>query len=196
MTNLPTVFNEAAAIDLVSTWVEIVKEKLTAESSRQFLEAGLVYLLRRDAVDELQIIKDADAGDEIADAALCKVYEQKVNHREEATIHLTSYVLKTLRRRGPMQRGRGGVWYDGWRRKYSILCLVFLTVRRFNLAPTRNREQRRRKQPSASSIVAAALGRHRINVTEKTVENLWGALQGHIGVYILNQLNLSPHQIP
>jgi hypothetical protein len=181
---LPAIFSEAEVINEVSTWIETIQEKMTAPYSREWLEAALCDLLRRDAIDELRIIKAADDGDEIADAALRRIYAELCDRDEKPTVTLRAYGIKAIQR-GPVKRRRGHLWYDNWRRDFGIVVLVYLTIRRFGLAPTHNREQKRRQQPSACSVVAAALGRHRINITEKTVENLWGALQGHVAAYLL-----------
>lgn len=175
---------EVEMIDEVASWVAFIPEKMTVVYSREHLYAELCDLLRKNATDELRVIEDADNGDWIADAALCKVYAEKVNHREEPSIHLTSYAIKALER-GPVKRKAGRVWYDTWWRDRGIACLVFFTIVRFNLKPTRNREQADRGEPSACSIVAAALVRHLINVSERTVENLWARLQGDVGRGVL-----------
>jgi hypothetical protein len=83
------------------------------------------------------------------------------------------------RLRGPVTRSAGRNEHDNWRRNIGIACLVYTTMARFGLRPSRNREQRRRGQPSACSIVAAALGRQ-FNITEKRVENIWFGLAGQV----------------
>lgn len=185
-TNTLVVFDEAAAIDEVATWVETVQEKMTAGYSRQWLEDELVTLLRQGTMAELRIIEAAEKDDdEIADAALRRVWSEITNRHEQPSVLLSSFAMKVVNRGEPIKRGRGHYWYDNWRRDFGVVVLVYLTHRRFNLTPTRNREQRRRLTPSASSIVTAALGRHRVNVAEKSVENIWGALSGHVGRFLL-----------
>jgi hypothetical protein len=184
MTNLPVVFSEAEVIEAVSQWIGEVQEKMTAGNSREWLEATLRDHLQRGLIETLNVIESADAGDEIADAALCRVYAEMRNRHEEPPVVLEAYALKALVR-GPVTRGRGHLWYDNWRRDIGIAVLVYLAQRRFGLRPTRNREQRRRCEPSASSAVSAALGRHRINVSDKTVENISGRLQGQLEAFLL-----------
>jgi hypothetical protein len=187
MTQLPMGFSEAEAVNEVASWVAAIQEKMTASYSRAWLEATLRDHLQRGLVEMLQVIQSADDGDDIADAALRRVDAEMRERNEEPSATLKAYGIKAAMR-GPVTRGRGHQWYDDWRRNLGIVILVYLTQERFGLKPTRNREQRRRQQPSASSIVAAALGRHRISIGEKRIENTWGALQGHLGRYFLTQI--------
>jgi hypothetical protein len=188
MTKLPAAsLNEAEMIAAVTDeWVQPTLFKMTEEYTREFLEAALCDMLRRGAIDELQVIEDANRGDEIADAALRLVWYEIRNRREEPSVTLDAYGMKTVKRGGPVTRGRGQTWHKNWRRNIGIAVLVYMTHRRFGLTPTRNREQRRRKRPSACSVVAAALGRCRINLSESAVQNIWGGLQGQIALYLLN----------
>jgi hypothetical protein len=186
MTNLPALLNEAEMIAAVSDeWVKTIQPKMAAGYSREYLEAALCDMLRREVVDELQVIKDADSGDEIADAALRLVYAEICDRGEKPSVTLQAYGIKAVLR-GPVARGRGQAWFNNWRRNIGIAVLVYMTHRRFGLTPTRNREQRRQRRPSACSVVAAALGRHRMNLSESAVQNIWGGLQGQIAVFLLN----------
>ena len=185
MTHLPATLldDENQAIEIMSREVAKIERSMTADYSRTWLEEMLCDHLRRGLIETLQVIGWADDGDEIADAALRRVYAETCDRGEEPPVTLKAYGIKAVMR-GPVLRGRGrNMWFDNWRRDVGIAVLVFLTRRGLGLAPTRNREQRRRQQPSACSIVAAALGRARINVTEKRVENIWGKLQADVIAY-------------
>jgi hypothetical protein len=189
---LPATIDEAEAIDNVVGWLEMVREKMTAAYSREWLAEALCDLLRRDAIEVSKIVEAADNGDAVADAALRKVYAEKRDRDETPSVTLRAYGIKAIQR-GPVKRKRGrATWHDNWRRDIGIAVLVFLTIRRFGLLPTRNREQRRREQASACSVVSAALGRHHINVDEKRIENIWGRLQIHVGRYLLSGQIESP----
>ncbi len=102
---------------------------------------------------------------------------------------LESYCLRALVRE-PVRREKGRVWYDGWLRNIGISVLVAATKLQFGLNPTRNREARRRQQPSACSLVATALGRHSINIEEKRVENLWAQYQGFVLSYLVGRFGV------
>jgi hypothetical protein len=185
MTNLQIVFNEAEAIAEVSTWVEEIQEKMTSSFSREWLETTLRDYLQQGLIEILQVIEAADNGDEIADAALRRADAELRERNEERSATLKAYGIKAAMR-GPVTRGRGHRWYDDWRRNIGVACLVYMAHRRFGLSPTRNRDQRRRQQASACSVVAAALGCHRVNVNERRVENIWGGrLQGHLAAFLL-----------
>jgi hypothetical protein len=180
----PTIFSEAEAIQAVEQWVDMVQEKLTA-SPREWLEAVLRDYLQRGLIEILDVVEAANNGDEIADAALRRCYAETRERREQPSPTLEAYGIRAVQR-GPVTRGRGAhTWFGNWRRDIGIAVLVYLTHRRFHVRPTRNREQRRRREPSAASIVAAALGRRQINVTEKRVEGVWTKLRGHIGAYLV-----------
>jgi hypothetical protein len=179
---LPITLTEAEATKVVYEMLELVQQKLT-ESPRAWLETTLRDYLQRGLIETLRVVEAANDGDEIADAALRRVFAEMLDRGEEPPATLKAYGIRGAVR-GPVTRKRGNAWYDNWRRDIGIAVLVFLTMQHFGLRPTRNREQRRRRQPSASSVVHAALGRGQINVAEKTVENIWARLQGHIGAFI------------
>jgi hypothetical protein len=110
----------------------------------------------------------------------------------EVPATLKAYGIKAVLR-GPVARAAGrSTWFDNWRRDIGIACLVYLAKERFGLRPTRNREQRRRRQPSACSIVAAALGRRHVNVAEKRVENIWAGLRGQVAAFVIGLKQESP----
>ena len=172
MTNLPTlIFNETEMVNIACGLVEILQNRMRRESTREYLEATLCDHLQRGLVEILEVVAWADGGCPIADAALRRVFAEKLESHEEPSATLKAYGIKASMR-GPVTRGRGQYWFDNWGRNIGIALLVRAISQKFNLTMTRNREQRRCKQPSAPSIVAAALGRYKFNITEKTVENI------------------------
>jgi hypothetical protein len=192
MLQLPmTGVDEDATTAAVAQWVQVVQDKMTASASREWLEATLCDFLRQGLIETLNVVEAADAGDEIADAALRRVYAE-MSDVGEVPATLKAYGIKAVLR-GPVTRSAGrNMWFDNWRRDIGIACLVCLTVARFGLHPTRNREQRRKRRPSASSVVAAALGKQaRINVAEKRVENIWAGLQGQVATFVSSKMSPS-----
>ena len=189
MTNLPVPIDTEEAIALVTQWAEKAEERMTAQASRQWLEVTLREYLLHDLIDRMQVIAEADAGDEIADAALAYVFHSMMDRGETPPASLVAYEARA-RLRGPVKRSAGRNKYDNWKRDIGIAVLVYRTI--LGLAPTRNREQRRRQQPSACSFVTEALGRRsqinaaaghperQINVSEKRVESIWGGLLGQM----------------
>jgi hypothetical protein len=190
MTTLPARIDDA--VDTVGRWVMIVQERMTAPASREWLEAMLRQYLRQGLIETLRVVEAANSGDEIADAALRRVYAEMTDAGIEPPTTLKAYGINAVLR-GPVTRKPGrNSWFDNWRRDIGICVLVYLTMQHFGLRPTRNRAQRRRDEPSASSIVAVALGRARMNVAEKRVENLWGSgLGAQITAYALRHFGIA-----
>ena len=64
----------------------------------------------------LDVVAAADNGDEIADAALRRVYAEMTEYNIEPSATLKAYAVKAMRR-GPVTRGPGrNAWFDNWRR--------------------------------------------------------------------------------
>jgi hypothetical protein len=192
MTGLPALIDETAMVAIIGDWIAVVEQKMTASASREWLEATLCDFLRQGLIETLTVIQAADAGDEIADAALRRVYAE-MSDVGEVPVTLKAYGIKAVLR-GPVTRLAGrNMWFDNWRRDIGIACLVCLTMAQFGLRPSRNREQKRKRRPSASSVVAAALGKQaRINVAEKRVENIWAGLQGQVATFLARQFENVP----
>jgi hypothetical protein len=181
---LPVPVDEAAMVDAVSDWIGVIEDKVTTAASREWLESTLRDFLRQGLIETLKVIEAAEAGDEIAHAALCRVCAEMLDRGEMPPAALRAYGERALVR-GPVTRSSGRSEHDNWRRDIGIACLVYLAKERFGLSYTRNREQRRRRQPSACSIVALALGRRRINVTEKRVENICARVRGQVAAFVI-----------
>jgi hypothetical protein len=188
---LPATFSEAEMIDTVDIWIGEIQESMTAQYSREWLEAKLRDHLQGGLTDMLWVVEAADRGDVIADAALRRVYAEMRNRHETPPVILEGYIIKTLAR-GAVTRGRGQFWFDDWRRNIGIAALVFMTAREFGLHPTRNRAQTRRRQASACSVVAAALWRRNVYVKEGTVENIWAKLQNEVSAYVTGRGTFVP----
>jgi hypothetical protein len=184
MTKLPVPLNESEMVVEISEWVETIQEKMSASYTREWLEAALREHLQKGLVETLKVIEWAERDKcPIADAALRRVYAEMRDRREEPPVTLEAYIIKTLER-GAVPRGRGHFWFDNWRRDIGVACLVYAIMQRYGLRPTRNREQHRRRQPSASSMLAEALGRRRVNLSESRVQNIWLELQDQVAAYL------------
>jgi len=135
MMNLPSVlFSEDKAVAAVTDWVGVVEQKMTAPASREWLEATLRDFLRNGLIETLKVIEAADAGDEIADAALRRVYAE-MSDVGEVPATLKAYGIKSVLR-GPVVRSAGRNTYDNWQRDIGIACLVYLAKERLGLRPT------------------------------------------------------------
>jgi hypothetical protein len=183
MTDLPTPADEAAMVAKAREWVEIIDDKLAPENARDWLFDALCDRLRRGMVDVQVVVDAADAGDDIADAALRHVDAEMRDNHVEAPVTLQAYAIKAAKR-GAVKRSRGRRWHRNFRRDIGIAILVLFVMLQFGLNPTRNREQRRRCRPSAASVAAAALGPRHGNPTEMTVANIWLRRQRDIALYL------------
>jgi hypothetical protein len=185
MTKLLTVLpNEQKMVNIVATdWVPHIREKMTSRASRQWLEDTLCDFLRRGLIERIKVIEAADNGDEIADAALRRVCAEMKEAQIDLPPTLKGWDIKAGLR-PPVTRGRGRSGFDFWQRDIGIACLVVGAMLEFDLPPTRNRKQRRQGRPSASSVVAAAVGRL-FNIDEKRIEAIWHSLHGDIAAFVL-----------
>jgi hypothetical protein len=164
-----------------------VQEWMSAEATQEWLEGVLLDHLQRGLVEALDVIKIADKGDPIADAVLRRYIAELTDAGIDPGKTLSAYGIKSLLH-GPVERGRGHFWSENFRRDVGISCLVFLAEQQFGLKPTRNRKQRHRGDPSASSVVSGALGRIGINIGEKTVEGLHSGVQGTVAALICERV--------
>jgi hypothetical protein len=186
MTFLPTLLDENRAIDCVDVWILMVRHRLEKEFSREWLETELRKGLREGRLLlTIYAVQAADAGDEIADAALRIVLAEMVGGMlpEPGPGHaqLRAYEQRALLR-SAHKRPRGHRWHDDWMRNIQICRLIDLACREFGVQPSRNRSARRaNRTPSGISLVVAALARNNIHLNEASVqENVWFGLPGEL----------------
>jgi len=121
-----------------------------------------------------KLVRKAIDGDADADAALCEIAFKYVGFECKMPQHLWVYIMLLLRRRfvAPARRSRGGDKYANLaRNRFIVIALTHLKHRGFK--PTRNRESKNDRQESGCSIVAQALNRIGIHITEVGVEEVW-----------------------
>ncbi len=186
MTLLPTLLDENRAIDRAAGWISMVRHRLEKEYSWEFLETELRKGLREGRLTlTIHPVQAADAGDEIADAALRTVYAEMAGgilpERGPGHLQVCAYGQRAVLR-APHKRPRGHRWHDNWIRNIQICMLIDLACRKFGVHPTRNRDTRRaNRAPSGISLVVAALARNNIHLDEGSVqENLWKGLPGEL----------------
>jgi hypothetical protein len=177
---------EQQMISHAETWVAEIRPTLEKGYSRQWLETTLRQGLREGRLTlTIKAAHAADAGDEIADAALRQVYAEMAGGAFPKSgpghLQLWAYGQRAVLRK-PHERPRGRRWHDDWVRNIEICFLVAIACREFDLLPTRNREARRaNRNPSGISVIVAALARNGIHLDESSVqENLWFGLIGEL----------------
>jgi hypothetical protein len=174
------------AINRVTIWVAMVHHQMEKEYSREWLETELRKGLREGRLTlTIKAVEAADKGDEIADAALRAVYAEMAGgmlaERGPGHLQVWAYGQRAVLR-APHKRPRGRRWHDDWMRNMVVCILIELARIEFGVRATRNRAARRvNREPSAISLVVAALARNKIHVAEGSVQqNIWFGLPGEL----------------
>ena len=181
------VFDEKRAINRVAIWVALARHRLGAEWSCEWLGTTLRRYLRGIEISDgvrlsiaIEACEAADAGDEIADAALWDVGRELIERPtgRPGDLQILAYYQRAGRHSPRRRRGRQ--WHDDWYRNLCICLLVELACKEFGVRPTRNRESRRGgREPSGCSLVAAGLARNKARLDEATIQrHLWLGLPG------------------
>ena len=166
--------------------------RMTAEASHEWLEAALWKFLQQDIdrVSRMNIIAAADAGDQVADAALGRLYHDLMEGRQTPPPSMISYEARARKRGGLTRKAGRYTKYDNWRRDVGVACLIYLVAYRFRLSPTRGRESRRERPPSGASIVRLVLRKRSTKISESRLNNIWGILSGDIIAFVIKELDL------
>jgi hypothetical protein len=197
MTLLPTLntsvrlptgeLDENRAIDCAASWISMVRHRMDKEYSREWLETELRKGLREGRLPlTIYAVQAADAGDEIADAALRRVYADMAGgtlvQRGPGHLQVWAYGQRAVLR-APHKRPQGHRWHDDWMRNIQICRLIDLACHEFGVRATRSRAARRAdRTPSGISIVVDALARNcKIHLNESSVQqNIWFGLPGEL----------------
>jgi hypothetical protein len=187
---LPTgELDENHAIDWVATvLIPMVLHRMEKGYSREWLQTELQKGLREGRLPlAARAVEAADAGDEIADAALRHVCAEmmsaggKLPEQEPGWMQVWAYGQRALVR-GPHKRPQGHRWHDDFVGNIQLCNLIYFVCREFGVYPTRGQATLRAKRtPSGISIVVAALARNGINREEESVQrNIWLGLPGEL----------------
>jgi hypothetical protein len=119
-----------------------------------------------------ELIAKAANGDDVAHNVLCKIAAAFVEGGCAMPARLREYITEALRsqaREAP-QRRRGQDPYANHGRNFCVACAI-LHVVKLGFRPTRNRAT---EDESACSIVAQALAKFGIHLSDSAVEKIWG----------------------
>jgi hypothetical protein len=143
---LPTgELDEDRAIDLVATvLIPMVRHKLTPEFSREWLETTLQQGLREGQLSLTRhAIEAAEAGDEICDAALRRVFVEIVRgelpERRPGYLHIQVYGEHAVLR-APHKRPQGHRWHDDFVKNIQTGNLIYFVCREFGVSPLKEKE--------------------------------------------------------
>jgi hypothetical protein len=177
-TLIPTPIEEHRAINRVAIWVATVRHKLEMREDevRAWLEMQLRARLRSGLTDRQKVIDAAEAGCKLSHEVLMAEFHELLDVDAMPPASLRVYAARADK----IEHKRGQPWHYDYMRNVCICMLIGLASREFALKPTRNREQRRARQPSGCSIVTAALARNHIHLDERTVSNLWHGIYGQL----------------
>jgi hypothetical protein len=179
--HLPTSPLEAAAIEWCEQGWHKCASRVEKKVSIADLEDMLLERLRR---DEMEITAKAieaaeNDNDEIADRCLRQVFREKADAPGDVmSASLRAFGIRAIAR-APVTRGPGARnWYADWKRNILIGTLLQLACLQFGLHKSRNRLARRAGHPSGASIVAAALRRCGVEISERRIEAIYDGLAG------------------
>jgi hypothetical protein len=182
-----TAADEPRAINRLALQVAAARHRWSKEFTREWLQTTLRRYLREGGLTiAVKAVEAADTGDEIADAALREVGAELqmplLQRLDLAPGHLQ--VVAYFQRAGgraPLRRKRGRYGqHDHWDRNIAICILIQLACERLGVGPTRDLNGRRTK-PSGISLVTAALGRNKIHLDEKTIQqHIWFGIWGEL----------------
>jgi hypothetical protein len=163
---------ESAMIATVSHWLYLARDLLSSESSQKFIRHKLRAMVREGTASALMIIAWARAGVPDADEILRAEIAQALDHGQPLSATLACYAATSLLSSPPPANARAVVAADHLLRDMVIACMVGVCCSEWPfLRATRNRASQ--APPSACSIVAKALLRHHIALSERRIEGIF-----------------------
>jgi hypothetical protein len=152
---------------------------------REWLQTELEKGLREGSYELASCaVKEADAGNEIADAALRTIAREMLGgalpERKPGYVQVEAYGQRALGQ-PPHKRPRGRNLHDNLVRDLIICHFIILACHDHGVLPTRNPENRGANRASSGiSIVVEALARERnLHLDEASVQrNIWFGLAG------------------
>jgi hypothetical protein len=167
MTQLPAAISQDAMVEVAVQWIDRVSEKLKTEYAHGVLRDYIREQLQQGTLSTKAVIDAARRGNPHADFALRWRIHEMLEYNEELPTSLKAYIQDALFT-GPLSDISTNV-ADLYYPDAAIAIMVKMAIVFWHLNPTRNRAS---KRPSASTVVARALIRRGINVTEWQVEHI------------------------
>jgi hypothetical protein len=184
-------FDEERAIECVAIFCPRLLRKLTMPNfSAEWAETMMQQKLLEGRLDlTREVVEEAKAGDDVLHSALMHVYVQ-INRGglpERPGYLIICAYGEAMILQAPPRRHRPR--HSTWVRDAECCALIWYVareLRQYGISATRN--QRRRRRPSAISIVAAALARHGLHFKEAFMqEAIWNGWRGRLMREILDQ---------
>ena len=153
--------------DEIADIIDTLTAKLNEAGAWNFLVEKLREYLRRDYANCAEVVVSARAGDELAHTALMAEFYVLVHNLRPVPGALNEYGINPAAQwKPPPHRPKS---WDATRRELGIVAAVFLVSGSRGLALTRSAAS---SEQCGASVVAAALRRRGIKVSEKTIANL------------------------
>jgi hypothetical protein len=174
---------EAAAIASAEKAFRMLEHKVATPAALAELERLLLERLRVDdlKMTELAVHAAERESDEIADRCLRQVYAEKANAPGgDMSATLRAFGVRAVRR-PVVTRGRGAQSaLADFMRNILVGMLVQLSCVEYGLRKSRSRASRRDRMPSGASVVAAALWRCGLKLSESRIGEIYDGLEGDL----------------
>jgi len=152
-------FGEEAAVAEIATWAALAANHTTAEASRIYFRKKVQQLLADGRMPYAEAIRKIECHHRDVDLALREHVAALLTLGEGLPEELRTFAHHALFN-PPVTYPKGRVTIDDFTRNIAASVLVDLTLKRWpDLKETRSRGSRRARQPSACSLVAAAMNR-------------------------------------
>jgi hypothetical protein len=162
-------------LDQTVEGLDRILPKMNSKWGRQQLRQALRDAVRGGTLSRLQVINAAEAGFAEADLALREEFVEIRERGEQVPLSLGGYMQRAVLR-APGGRGRGNELLEDFARNMAVCILVIFV--RVSWKQTRGR---------AFDIVSEALGKRRITLSARRVENIFNGLK-HVAKLLAGQI--------
>ena len=173
MSDLPTAIDEAAAVETISRWIDVIAEGLKSDTSHALVRDAIRDALRKGTIPLMRVIAAAEA-DRDADLALREMAAEYISRREEMPTELANYAQRALMR-PPVSYRPGRNFADTLTRDIKIAALVWRAGSHWDVPVSRShsRKPNAKERLSACYLVALALNKRGCPIQERQVERIF-----------------------